>query len=559
MTDDILKPKSGKVLLRDSDADGIYDIAVITEYTTLVAAAVSENNIYDKYGNNVSIDIKEEQIKVYLYGKEATLSDIEEGDILSVQKSIDGEKVVVNISRDSFSGKIITRDDENETYAIRADAEDAEYYLAPEYIKAVAERKAGATELELGDSGVFYTNIEGEIAYCRLTERSDAAAYGYLLDAAENSGISGSISFKILTVNNKFTVFNTRKSDKVKFGRIVGNDYVCSSVSPSDIVNYVGYWAEGTYVFDKQICSYKLDEDGYVTEFYLADTRGHNTKYLSRNFASHAMNYTTRLLNQTYIVDEDTAVFYIPNSGQYEDIMAAGKYNKFLSTGRVNVTLYDIEDSHVGALVYLPLSIERYDNGLGEYETVIDNVNSPVLYIQRANYVTAEDGNSYLNLTGIQDGETVNVKVADDLSGISDDRANLKAGVAIQYEMNDITRGRALTSEDEELLIVFKVVHDFTDTGNTLNTMTYNYSTSYLSKPEISIMYTTLAAVYPSFVQTGIDDKVAPLSGGTVYMRYNSSAKDKFELISPLELSIGQKAVIRQRYLNTREIVVAED
>lgn len=239
--------------------------------------------------------------------------------------------------------------------------------------------------------------------------------------------------------------------------------------------------------------------------------------------------------------------------------MAAGKYNKFLSTGRVNVTLYDIEDSHVGALVYLPLSIERYDNGLGEYETVIDNVNSPVLYIQRANYVTAEDGNSYLNLTGIQDGETVNVKVADDLSGISDDRANLKAGVAIQYEMNDLTRGRALTSEDEELLIVFKVVHDFTDTGNTLNTMTYNYSTSYLSKPGISVMYTTLAAVYPSFVQTGIDDKVAPLSGGTVYMRYNSSAKDKFELISPLELSIGQKAVIRQRYLNTREIVVVED
>lgn len=559
MTDDILKPESGKVLLRDSDNNGIYDTAIVTEYTTIVAAAVSEYNVYDKYGNNIDIDIDEEQIKVYLYGKEASLSDITAGDILSVSKSIDGEKIVININRDSFTGTVITRDDENDTYGIELDGQEEEYYLAPEYKAAIAAKKAGAEKFELGDSGIFYTNIEGEIAYCTLTGRSDDTAYGYLLAAAENSGIGGSASFKILTLNNKFTVFETPKNGKINFGRTVGSDYVYSKVNPREVVDYVAYYVEDTYVFEKQICTYKLNEEGEITDIQFADTRGHNAKYLSRNFAPQSMNYTTKLLNQTYIVDENTAVFYIPNSGQYEDIMAAGKYNKFLSTGRVNVALYDIEDSHVGALVYLPLSIERYDNGIGEYETIIDNVNSPVLYIQKTSYVNDENGDSYLNLTGIEDGETVNIKVADELSGISEDRSRLKAGVAIQYEMNDLTRGRALTSDDEELLIVFKVVHDFTSSNNTLNTMTYNYSTSYQSKPKISVMYTTLTAVYPSFVQTAIEDKVAPFTGGTVYMRYNASSNEKFELITPLDLSIGQKVVIRQRYLNTREIVVVEE
>lgn len=555
MTDDILKPESGKVLLRDSDNNGIYDTAIVTEYTTVVAAAVSEYNVYDKYGNNIDIDIDEEQIKVYLYGKEASLSDITDGDILSVSKSIDGQKVVININRDSFSGTVISRDDENSTYGIIIDGKEVEYYLAPEYEAAVAGRKAGAEKFELGDSGIFYTNIEGEIAYCTLTERSDDTTYGYLLGAAENSGIGGSASFKILTLNNKFTVFDTPKNGKIDFGRMVGTNYVYSKVNPGEVVDYV----VGEYALNQQICAYKLNEEGEITDIQLADTRGHNEKYLSRNFSPQSMNYTTKLLNQTYIVDENTAVFYIPNSGQYEDIMAAGKYNKFLSTGRVNVALYDVEDSHVGALVYLPLSIERYDNGIGEYETIIDNVNSPVLYIQKTNYVTEEDGNTYLNLTGIEDGEIVNVKVADELSGISEDRSRLKAGVAIQYEMNDLTRGRALTSDEEELLIVFKVVHDFTSQNNTLNTMTYNYAKSYQSKPKISVMYTTLTAVYPSFVQTAISDKVAPFTGGTVYMRYNAENKEKFELITPLDLSIGQKVVIRQRYLNTREIVVVEE
>ena len=555
MTDDILKPKSGKVLLRDSDNNGIYDIAIVTEYMTVAAAAVSEYSVYDKYGNNIDIDIDEEQIKVYLYGKEASLSDITDGDILSVSKSIDGEKVVININRDSFSGMVINRDDENSTYGIIIDGKEADYYLAPEYEAAVSAKKAGAKKFDLGDSGIFYTNIEGEIAYCTLTEQRDDTTYGYLLDAAAASDIGTGAKFKMLTLNNKFTVFETPKNGNIGFGRMVGSEYVYSKVNPEEVVNYV----VGEYAFNQQICAYKLNDEGEIIEIQLADTGGHNEKYLSRNFTPQAMNYTTRLLNQRYIVDENTAVFYIPNSGQYEDIMAAGKYNKFLSTGRVNVALYDIEDSHVGALVYLPLSIERYDNGIGEYETIIDNVNSPVLYIQKTSYVVEEDGDSYLNLTGIEDGETVNIKVADELSGISEERTRLKAGVAIQYEMNDLTRGRALTSDEEELLIVFKVVHDFTSKNNILNTMTYNYAQSYQSKPKISVMYTTLTAVYPSFVQTAIENKVAPFTGGTVYMRYNASSNEKFELITPLDLSIGQKAVIRQRYLNTREIVVVEE
>lgn len=555
MSDEILKPAGGSVVLRDSDSDGRFDIAVVTAFTTMVANAVSEKNVYDKYGNNLDIDIEEEQLLVYIDGKEAPLTDIKNGDVLTVAKSIDGEKIVIYVNRDSFEGKVLTRDDEEKKWGIEKDGKVTEYSVAKEYSDAIKLNKSEAKDFKLGDSGAFHTNHIGQIAYCTLTKSKDERYYGYVLEAATKSAIGSAAQFRILTTDNKFTVFETEKNKKIRFARMEGSSYKVTMEDAEAIVTYL----TGGYEFSQQICSYKTDENGFITEFQLANTSGNDDRYLRRGLAPQAMNYTTNLLNQTYIVDENTAVFYIPNSGQYEDIMAAGKYNKFLATGRVNVALYDIEDSHVGALVYLPLSIERYDNGKGEYETIIDNVNSPVLYIQKTTYVTEEDGDTYLTLTGIEDGEIIDVKVADDLSGISDDRSLLKSGVAIQYEKNDLTRGRAETSDEEEAIIVFKVVHDFTSSSNTLDTQTFNYSYSYQSKPKISVMYTTLSAVAPSFITTNIQEKVAPIGGGTVFMRYNPQIKEKFEKISSLDLSVGQKVVIRSRYLNTREIVVVED
>lgn len=557
MEDDILKPDSGSVTLRDSDGDGMYEIAIVTEYITLVANAVSATTIYDKYGKHLNIDIDEKQITVYSGGVNASLSDIAAGDILTVAKSIDGEKMTIYVSRESFIGTITEKTEKSgdPEYTIEVSGARGLYSLTSEYLYAISKNNAAATRLSLGDTGIFYVNHIGQIAYADLTESTDDTSYGYILGAELKPGIASSAELRILTLNNRFTVFKTPENSKVYFGRMTGASYERSQAEVSEVVSYLTQAAR----FAQQLVSYRLNAKDEIVELQLADTKGNNSQYLSRDLATRSMNYTQNLLDQKYLVDENTAVFYIPNSGAYEDIMAAGKYNRFFKTGKVNVTVYDVRDSHVGAIVYLPLSIERYESEADGYETIIDLVNSPVMYIQYSSTVMGEDGETYMQITGIEDGEVVTVWVADRLSGISDDKSNLKPGVAIQYEMNDLTRGRAVSSDEPPMLIVFKVVHDFTSRNNKIDTQTYNYTTSYQVRPRISVMYTTLAAVKDSFVTTTLSNKVAPLSGGTVYMRYNPANDEKFELINAYDLSVGNKAVIRQRYLNTREITVIEE
>ena len=87
---------------------------------------------------------------------------------------------------------------------------------------------------------------------------------------------------------------------------------------------------------------------------------------------------------------------------------------------------------------------------------------------------------------------------------------------------------------------------------------TYNYTTAYKNRPQISVIHSRVTAVEPSFIAVELGETAAPLSGGTVYMRYNPNSKQKFDLINLAQVSIGQEVMMRLRYLNTREVVVIE-
>ena len=547
----ILRPESGFVSLRDSDNNSVYDIAVVNDFTTVVVSGKSENDIFDKYGNSVELEDAEGQVSIYKDGRRVSLWDIESGDVLSVAQSKDKSKVIAYITNESVGGTVKSRSEENGRtwYEIETvNGEVKELCLAPQYLAAQRANRTAAVKFDLGDSGVFYLNYMGEIAYSVLTEKNDEMTYGYIVNAATRGGLGNKSEFRMLTLDNKFTAFEAE--EQIYFGRMSGSSYVRSRESSSVAVSYL----TGGVEFAHQICSYKLNDEGKITELQLADTGGGSEEHLTLFVEKQSLDYSQMLLNQKYIVNQDTVVFYIPHSAEYEDVLSVGKYSSYLRNGKVLAACYDIKNNHVGALVYAPITIERYDSGAGEYETIIDNVNSPVLYIQSVTYTKGDDDEYYMSVTGIEDGEIVQVKVADALSGISDDKSLLKPGVAIQYEMNDLTRSRALTSDEEAVMIVFKTVYDFNkDQPMGQN---YNYASSYQVRPQISVIHSKVSAIEPSFIGVELGNKAAPLSGGSVYMRYDADSKEKFELIDRAQISIGQEIVLRLRYLSTREAVV---
>lgn len=548
----ILKPASGNVSLRDSDNDGVYDIAIVNEYETVVVSAVSDNDIFDIYGNNISLDMKDDQISVYKDGAKASLQMIESGDVLSVAQSKDKSKLIVYIVNNSFTGTVeAIREENNKTlYEINVDGEVKDFSVTLAYRNAQNANRSSAAKFAPGDTGIFYLNYLDEIAYCKLTEKSADMTYGYVLNAKTENNLDNTSSFKMLTHDNKITTFDAET--EIYFGRMSGGKYVRSRESASEAAKYITKDVE----IAKQICSYRLNDEGLIEELQFADTTGANNEYLSCTVNRESLYYSQNLLDHKYVVDQNTTVFYVPSYAEYEDVIAAGKYNSFLKQGNAIVSVYDVKNNHAGAIVITPLTVQRYDMAVGEYETIIDNVNSPVMYIQSVSTVKGDDDESYMRITGIEDGEIVEVKVADTLNTNSQSKSLLVPGVAIQYEKNDLTRSRALTSDEESVLVLFKVVYDFNKEQPMQQT--YNYTTAYKNRPQISVIHSRVTAVEPSFIAVEHGDKAAPLSGGTVYMRYNANSKQKFDLINSAQVSIGQEIMLRLRYLNTREVVVIE-
>ena len=82
-TDKDFRVSDGKIKLIDTDRDGVYDVAVITEYIyTLVDQANSvTESIYDQYGMH-GVELKDQKITVTENGAPLSLADLKSGDLV---------------------------------------------------------------------------------------------------------------------------------------------------------------------------------------------------------------------------------------------------------------------------------------------------------------------------------------------------------------------------------------------------------------------------------------------------------------------------------------------
>lgn len=553
VTDSVLKPATGNVMLRDGDGDGLFETILVEVYEDYVVNYIADEQVYAKFGRSMDLS-KVDDLKILKNGLEITLENIQNGDILSVMRSQNGKKTKILVANESSTGYLTAVESiaggNNEYTLMDEDNETSTFRLNKEYREALASNHIDTVGLSVSAERLLrvYYNSYGDVADVAVLAKDDAYNYGFVVDTKiSENGLSGGAAFKMLTLSNRFEVFETEVDKKILYGRRENGTYITEMVAAS---------IPASQLKADQLVKYKLDRQGYLTEVYKADPiRSSDHFSQSGEEAGLLYNYRDNVFGLKYYVDQNTAVF--STNSAYEHIMAAGKYTTFLNNGSNKYcTFYDVEGSYVNALVMNAPAVKVYDDTEDSgYEIILDYVNSPIFYIDSMEEKVADDGEIYTCLSGFQDGEPYSILVADTLKPNSEARENLKPGIAIQYEDNDIHTERAQTSDLPKQLLLFKTVFDFTNPP--APDIFWEYSKLKSTRAQISTFWGVVSSAHQGFCSLDVagENYTASIHENTMILRYDRR-KNRFTQEKIDALNVGENVFLRQRYQNTREAVI---
>ena len=339
--------------LLDSDEDGVFDIVFVNEYVNLAVQAtnVDENTIWFKTDSDVWSKIKldeDEGTKFLITDKddiEVGIKDINEWDILSVAKSLDGEVYIIKYSNEYTEGFCSAIADESVII------EENEYEFDESIMLNIA-----VGPLKIGDAGKFYFDFRGRIAAVDYTGDT-SKKYGYLLGMTGPKGLDDTIKVRLFTENGEFVNFTL--ANKVKLNKAIKNSTTLVSndalVSMGEVI--------------KQLIAYETNIDGKINSIetaldgnlYTEDERMHHfTK--SDTFASiYYRGGNMKMIASRYFLDEETKIFIIPaNVSDESSFMVCGVANLISSKKYTNVNIFDVSQNNVAGVVTIAPSADMF-------------------------------------------------------------------------------------------------------------------------------------------------------------------------------------------------------
>lgn len=333
MSDELLnmEDKSGKVVLLDTDRNGKYDIAFVTEYYNMVVEEVSASGkIIDKYGAPaIKLDADDDDMNFTITKgyEELKPTDLNEYDVLSVAASKDKKLYSIVVTNASVEGKVT------------GVSSDAVYINGEKYEVA----KNYDSEIAVSTEGVFYLDVDGRIAASDTTVQV-SNNYAYLVKAYADMNTDEVAKFKIFTKKGEEKVVEA--SEKIRFNGKSGN-------LATDIVKQLN---EGGNT-EKQLITYSLNSDGKLVSLNTAKDNTSNGAVDKNNFTKNYVlsnaKYNAKLGTIGNVkVDENTVIFDIPSDAKDISDYSMASLSMFEDEQKYDVVVFDrTEDFYAKAII----------------------------------------------------------------------------------------------------------------------------------------------------------------------------------------------------------------
>lgn len=495
VTTEELMPKSGNLVLLDSDVNGVYDIVFVNHFTNLVVDTVSEitGRVTDKYLNgSLVFDENNTTVKYSIIknGAEISLSDLKEWNVISYTISEDQNLIKAYVSDASVTGSV-TEISENR-YRI-GDSETM-------YEKALSY----PNEIKLRDRGTFYLDMEDKIAAVSTNTavgEETGRNYAYLVDAGIKEGFDATAQFKLYTKSGETKIIDgaARMSLNGEYGK-----------QPSEIISAL----QSGDSITAQLIVYETNSSGNITSIETAAdgtaTGAPNTAAFTKNIQKDDMIYkrASGKLGSVGISD-DTIIFDIPaTAGTDTDKYSMRTKETLSNDSSYDAIIYDLRENYTASVVIITSS------------TGVTNSESPITVVNYLAEVQNEDFEYTDKLYGYQGGTETEVMAADKSVLRKSDGSPLKAGDIIQYRTN-------AKGEIDGITILF-------DSNKKTEEFIKNVTS------DLTTVYGRATRKFSGSVNVQVGDATYNYSTAdtTVYLYDSSKSRDSISVVSPADIEI---------------------
>ncbi len=425
---DAALPLIGSVKLLDRDADKKYDIIFVDSYTAYIASSVTpssktivDNNLRKGLKDNknrITIDPEDNSKKVKIVdktGKEVPFSTIKTGSVVCVKESNPlngGEQVLTAVvCNETVSGAV---KGVNSDETIKIDGKTYKFSAYAPWVNPIEDAEVTMSAPEMGDSGKFYLDFNGNIIGYDKNEVISNQQYGYLMsvDKAKDKTnvLEEVLVFRVMTQTGTKTAYYAYDKTKVNGKSFDSYDDMITALegtanpsgesayseetvfndnNVSQLIKFSTKNNKGQTVIDEIITA---KEDDYVTDgteleadkifFYEKMAAGDSVKYYSTN---------KQLRGEENINIGNATIFKIP-----EDRSDVDKYKKmsitdFRHNDSYSVEFYDVSTTNAAKFVLV------YGGAANAGEV---NAESPVMVITEVSKDKDPEGNTRYKLIG---------------------------------------------------------------------------------------------------------------------------------------------------------------
>lgn len=476
----------------DSDGNGIYEAAFITEYRDIVLGnrSAETKKLIDYFNPSISVELEPAHAggdviySVTRNGEQCDYEKLAKYDVLSVYESKDGCVIDIIAVNSSFEGTIKSRRTENgKTYV---EADDTEYLLGVNC----------SDDFVIGGLYVIYINHMREIAGMEL--KSASTRFAYLMRVAENDNEDDSLILKILDSDGKIkkmkTVSKVKIDGKVKksaaeirialkrddnyasidnyykallatdneeaydYAQLImiksnSNDEITQIMTEKPYNNHLSYEQRQNNpsalgFTEEELCDLELGYDGVARHDLDKVGSGYDTPgiYFTTNRVINNKNYIRYTTGMNSIEGKialtDSTKFFILNTDVYADAKYSVSTGSAFSDGEQisqgNIQIYNMNKANEAMAVVLVRGADT-------------DVNYPLFLVDRIDRGINNDDEPCLIIRGLYNGETVSYpckenKFAMDKNGNMFERGDV---IRVSVSDNEITASEMMADASD--------------------------------------------------------------------------------------------------------------
>lgn len=309
-----------EIILEDTNSDKKYDIirADIYEYG-LIDSVDTKRLSFIFNGRRVTLDDEDVEIEIMdSDGNQLSLEDLKAGDFVAVLSDPIASFTIYDYLR------VVKINDYTEgTVDALWESSEFSYYE----INGKSYINNSYQDLILRDSGIFYTNISGNVIYA--FKSSEKYSYGYILESAKKDAVFGGDKWQVkLLTEDGVVIYDMTQNASDEFHREWDGEEII--------------WEKGIIDWNRILC-FKIDSSENIRYFAHVSEVG-DTLEISGTYRA-----STKRIGGGYVVEDYTKVFMI--NEESADMTYVTDPSVLLDRAEYDTILYIDEDGIERALI----------------------------------------------------------------------------------------------------------------------------------------------------------------------------------------------------------------